>query len=172
MVNVPFSASSSSDHCIVVLSPFRNIGNVCGYIIIPLFSYVNFDLAGVKIDKLNASGFFAAILFLVCFVLTAALYFDLSQLGEEFSRETNEQSRPEIGDAEQSASTTYSASTTASALPASASVSGQMTAASVGREKEEEEEGEKQKKCCCCCPSSLSSMMRSSFEAFKENMIR
>ena len=68
----------------------RNIGNVAGYMIIPLFSYVDFDFFGVRVYKLNASGFVSAILFLLSLFLTVAFYFDLSPWFEGGRLATNE----------------------------------------------------------------------------------
>ena len=159
-----------------------------GYIIIPLFSYVDFSFFGVRVFKLNAAGFFSSILFFVSFVLVAALYFDLSRWTPAASSQTNEQGR-QVGGGEVGGG-------------------GEGGGRGGGEEEEEEEEGasafappltesthspekevspspsttfgdedlEKHKRCCCrpkiCSASSVLSYFKSSWEVFKENVFR
>ena len=155
----------------------RNIGNVSGYIVIPLFSFVNFNFLGVIVDKYNAAGFFAAILFVISFFLTVALYFDLSRLTEDEQHQTNEQSR--VDDSQQACLQVEAdaegrrSELTKDSLAASSSMTSTVSTAStqdVGEEKEEK----RKSGClqgCFSCPK-IVECTRSTYEAFKQNVVR
>ena len=148
-----------------------------GYIVIPLFSFVNFNFFGVKVDKYNAAGFFAAILFAISFFLTVALYFDLSKLTEDEEHQTNEQSRVEDSqqarlqveaDAERRRS-----ELTKDSLAVSSSMT--STVSTVSTQAADEEEEEKRKSGCLqgcfSCPK-IVECARSTYEEFKHNVVR
>ena len=172
-----------------------------GYIIIPLFSYVDFSFFGVRVFKLNAAGFFSSILFFISFVLVAALYFDLSRWTPDDSSQTNEQPR-RVGGAGAGAGAEGEAGAgvgvgvgagaragaeeeeVASALPPPPAESTHAPEQEVSSKQSSpsstsaDEDVEKHGRCCCCCrpkicsASLVLSYLKSSWEVFKENVFR
>ena len=153
-----------------------------GYIIIPLFSYVDFSFFGVRVFKLNAAGFFSSILFFISFVLVAALYFDLSRWTPDDSSQTNEQPRRVEGagagagaEEEEGASALPPPPAESTPAPEQEVTSKQSSPLSTSADEDVEKHG----RCCCCCcrpkicsASLVLSYLKSSWEVFKENVFR